>query len=247
VPLSFRSAGESHGRGCLAVLEGLPKDLPLDLGFIDGQLARRQRGHGRSARQRLEHDRVEILTGARAGRTLEAPLCLWVGNQDASLERLPNPTRPRPGHADLSGCLRHGDRDIRANIERASARETVARVAAGAVAQLLLRSLGVEVLGHVVAIGPVGSDRAPGVGLEDAVGLERARQPVTASELGTLDAGLVPAMRAAIDAAREAGDTLGGVVEVVAAGVPGGWGSFAQWTSRLDGRLAQALMSSPAV
>lgn len=245
--LSFRSGGESHGRGCLALLEGVPKGLELDTDFIDAQLARRQRGYGRGGRQKIETDRVQVLGGVRGGRTLGSPLVLFVENRDYKIEEMPDLTRPRPGHADLSGCLRHGDRDIRANIERSSARETAARVAAGAVAQLILRALGAEVLGHVVRIGSVAVPGAAGSSLADCEALVAARARVTGSPFGLADDGCSDAMRAAIDEALRGKDSLGGVAEVVAHGVPPGLGSFAQWNEKLDGRLAQALMSIQAV
>lgn len=244
--LSFRSGGESHGRGCLALLEGLPKGLVIDTDFVDAQLARRQRGYGRGGRQKIETDRVEILGGVRGGRSLGSPLVLWVKNRDYKIEEMPDLTRPRPGHADLSGCLRHGDRDIRANIERSSARETAARVAAGAVAQLLLRAFGVELLGHVVRLGDVLVPGRPGQRLTEIGALQSARAAVTASPFGLVDEEHAGSMRAAVDAAIASKDSLGGIVEVVACGVPPGLGSFAQWDEKLDGRLAQALMSIQA-
>ena len=245
--LRFQTGGESHGPGGLAFLEGLPKGLPLDLEFIDSQLARRQRGYGRSGRQGIEKDHAEILGGTRAGRCLEAPLLLWVANRDATIEDRDQLASPRPGHADLAGCLRHGDRDLRANLERASARETAARVAAGAVAQLLLRSIGCEVLGHVIGIGGVGLPGEPGSGLDSLESLSQARARVEGSEFGVVEASAEPEMKVRIDEARRLGDSVGGQVEVVAVGVPAGLGSFAQWDARLDGRLAQALLSIPAI
>lgn len=245
--LRYRSGGESHGRGVLALLEGLPRGLDLDLGFVNAQLARRQRGYGRGGRQKIESDEVDVLGGVRAGRTLGSPLVLFVANRDHRIEAMPDLTRPRPGHADLSGCFRHGDADIRANLERASARETAGRVAAGAVAQLFLRHFGVEVLGHVVGIGSVAVDGEPGRLLPDRAALEAARPGVTASPFGLVDSGPEPAMRRAVDEVLRDKDSLGGVVEVVACGVPPGLGSFAQWDERLDGRLARALMSIQAV
>lgn len=242
----WRTGGESHGKGCLAVLEGVPKDVVVDRDWIDGQLRRRQRGYGRSRRQKIETDSVEILGGVRHGRTLAGPVVLWVANRDATIEGKPELSRPRPGHADLSGCLRHGDRDIRANLERASARETAARVAAGALAALVLREIGVEVLGHAVAIGTVETSGARGLGVTTPAELTELRRKVEASELGVVDPSVEPAMKAEIDAASARGDTLGGIVEVVAAGVPPGLGGFTQWDRRLDARLAQAVMSIQA-
>ncbi|PIE22743.1 MAG: chorismate synthase [Planctomycetota bacterium] len=244
--LSFRTAGESHGRGLVAILEGLPKGLPIDTAFVDRQLRRRQGGYGRGGRQRIESDHVEVLTGIYRGRSIDAPLALWVENRDDKIEELPEPTRPRPGHVDLVGCQRHGDRDIRACLERASARETAARVAAGAVAQLLLRELGLAVLGHVVELGGVCTGQERGAGLESLSDLERARERVEASPFGVLPEGWDGRLRDAVDRVAKQGDSLGGVVEVVAVGMPPGLGSYAQWNERLDGRLAQALISIQA-
>jgi chorismate synthase len=245
--LRFQTGGESHGQGGLAFLEGLPKGLALDPGFIDSQLARRQRGYGRSGRQGIEKDRAQILGGVRAGRCLEAPLLLWVPNRDSTIEERDQLASPRPGHGDLAGCLRHGDQDVRANLERASARETASRVAAGAVAQLLLRSVGCEVLGHVVGIGGVHVPGDAGQGLDSVESVREARERVEASEFGIREPGPGAAMKDRIDDARRQGDSVGGQIEVVAAGLPAGLGSFAQWDARLDGRLAQALISIPAI
>ncbi len=252
---SFRSAGESHGAGCLALVEGLPKGLAVDPARIDRLLARRQRGYGRGGRQRIEEDRVRILSGLRGGRTLGSPLALWVENRDARIEELPDLDRPRPGHVDLAACLRHGDRDIRAGLERASARETVARVAAGAVAEILLEECGVFVLGHVVRIGGVEVPGEPGASCaarleeggapDEAVGLMRAA--VEASEFGLLEPERGEAMRREIDQAAKERDSLGGEIEVFACGLPPGLGSHLSWEDRLDGRLAQALLSIPAI
>ena len=244
--LSFRTAGESHGRGLVALLEGLPKGLLLDRSFVDRQLHRRQGGYGRGGRQRIESDHAEILSGIYRGRTIDAPLALWLKNRDHTIEELPEPTRPRPGHVDLVGCQRHGDRDIRACLERASARETAARVAAGAVAQLFLRQLGVDVLGHVVELGSVSAELERGAALESLTDLDRARARVEESPFGMLTDRRDERLRELVDRAAKDGDTLGGVVEVVAVGMPPGLGSYAQWHERLDGRLAQALLSIQA-
>jgi chorismate synthase len=222
--LSYCSAGESHGKGIVAVLEGLPKGLRIDLAFIDRQLHRRQHGYGRGGRQRIEHDRVEILSGLYRGMTMGSPLTLWVRNVDHKLEELPQPTRPRPGHVDLAGCQRHGDRDIRSVLERASARETAARVAAGAVAQLLLQQIGIAVLGRVIAIGPVDLDQERGGGIENVDHVDALRDRIEASPFGTSSDRRDDELRAAIDAAARDGDTLGGVLEVVAVGFAAGLG-----------------------
>ena len=236
------TAGESHGPGVLALLDGIPAGLALSPAEIDGDLRRRQLGYGRGARQRIERDAVRITGGVRQGRTTGAPLALQIANRDAvnwervmSVEPVVEPpeavTRLRPGHADLAGALKFGHEDVRDVIERASARETAARVAAGAVAKALLRVVGTEVQSETKSIGMVASEpRFDGGAVEG-------------SEVRCADPEKSAAMIAAIAAARDAGDTLGGVVALRASGVVPGLGSFAEWDRRLDGRIAQALMS----
>jgi chorismate synthase len=224
----------------VAVLEGIPAGLRVDAAAVDAVLARRQRGHGRGARMRIERDRAEFLGGLRGGRTLGDPLVLVVRNRDASLERLPAVTRPRPGHADLAGMLKMGTRDARDVLERASARSTAALAAAGAVAALLLRECGVEVAGFCRSVGTAEARALP----RGIPALRRARDR---SDLLCPDPAATEAMRAVVDAARAAGDTAGGVVEVWADGVPPGLGDFRTFDGRLDGRLAAALMRIPAI
>ena len=256
--LRFLTAGESHGQSLVAILDGMPAGLPLSIDQIDGQLHRRQLGHGRGRRMAIESDHVEILSGVRHGLTLGTPIALRIRNRDwvnwqwtMAVEAEPpastlgahrSPvTRPRPGHADLAGALKYGHRDLRDVLERSSARETAARVAAGACAAALLERAGIRVAAHVTAIGEV---QSPGTSLrafEDVSALDE-ENPVRC-----VDAACRDAMIAAIDAARAAGDTLGGRFEVIARGVPAGLGSYSQWDRRLDGRLAQALMSIPAI
>jgi chorismate synthase len=256
--LRFLTAGESHGEALVAILEGLPAGLPLSAEPLDWQLRRRQGGYGRGRRMAIESDRVEILSGVRGGLTLGSPVALLVRNADwvnwqwtmtvgaspapgsAGAHR-PAVTRPRPGHADLAGALKYGHRDIRDVLERASARETAARVAVGACARALLGRFGIAIASHVRAIGPVrlDDDLSPPFGQVAALDED--------DSIRCIDAATRARMIAAIDAARTAGDTLGGRVEIVAAGVPAGLGSYAQWDRRLDGRLAQALMSIPAI
>jgi len=238
--LRLSTAGESHGPATAAVLEGIPAGVRLDPAEVDALLARRQRGHGRGARMRIERDRVEILGGIRGGRTLGSPLLLVVRNRDASLERLPPVTRPRPGHADLAGMLKMGTRDARDVLERASARSTAAQVAAGAVAQALLRECGVEVAGFCLSVGGVEAATLP----EGIPGLRAARD---ANAFLCPDPGVEAAMRSLVDRARAAGDTVGGLVEVWAEGVPPGLGDFRVAGDRLDGRLAAAVMRIPAM
>ena len=244
--LSFRSAGESHGPKVTAILEGLPRGLELDLPAIDVLLRLRQGGAGRGGRQRIEADAVQVLGGVRRGTTIGSPLCLAIDNRDNTIDDLPEPSRPRPGHADLAGCYRWLDRDIRSTLERASARETCVRVAAGAVCQQLLQQAGMQVLGFVrrvhTAVLPA---ETPALAAD--ADLATWRRQRDESRLYTLHEEADAAMLAAVQAAATAGDTVGGIVEVIATGVLPGLGSCAQWHERLDTMLAGALMSIPAV
>lgn len=250
--IRFTTAGESHGRALVAILEGVPAGLPLVAADVDADLGRRMQGYGRGARMKIEADRVQFLAGVRAGATLGSPIALLIENRDFEHWRdvmAPEPdveprrrqlTRPRPGHADLAGVLKYDRADARDILERASARETAARVAAGAVCRRLLAELGVEIGSHVVALG--------GVVAQPPQPLPVPLDPAAdRSAVRCLDAAAEQQMIARIDAAKEAGDTLGGVVEVVARGVVVGLGSHVSWDRRLDGRLAAALMSLPAV
>lgn len=246
--LRFLTAGESHGKALTVIVEGLPAGLPLSEEYIARDLRRRQGGYGRGRRQRIEQDRAEILAGVRHGLTLGSPISLLIINRDfenwrekmavepvaGEAERV---TRLRPGHADLPGVLKYAFDDVRPVLERASARETAARVAAGAVCRRLLDEFGVSIHSHTVAIGQV--EASPPVA-PDWRAVERS--PVRCA-----DAAAGEAMVKAIDAAREAGDTLGGVVEVRASSVPPGLGSHVHWDRKLDGRLAQAVMSIHSV
>jgi chorismate synthase len=249
------TAGESHGKALMAIVEGVPAGLPLQADAIDRELKRRMAGHGRGGRMKIEADRAELLSGVRAGETLGSPIGLVIPNLDwenwADVMAVePDPPgagprrrqvlRPRPGHADLVGVLKYRRSDARDILERASARETAARVACGAVCKALLAHLGMEIGSHVVVLGDVEAP-APAV-------LPTPLNPVSdASPVRCLDTDAGAAMVAAIDAARKAGDTLGGIVEVVARGVPVGLGSHVSWDRKLDGRFAGALMAIPAV
>ncbi len=248
----FLTAGESHGPGLVAIVDGVPAGLRLLADDIDEGLARRQRGYGRGGRMKIETDRVTLQSGVRGGETLGGPIALLVQNRDfeswqgrmgaAPFEGPPEPVvRPRPGHADLAGGLKYDRRDLRDILERASARETTMRVAVGGVARALLRTVGVELFAHVVSIGEVVATAAHSLSVEDV----RAR--AAASDLSCADPAAETAMRAAIHAASHAGDTLGGVFEVVATGVPVGLGSHVQWDRKLDGRIAQAMMCIQAI
>jgi chorismate synthase len=238
--LDLVTAGESHGPALLAVLTGVPAGLELDVARIDAALARRQRGYGRGARMAIESDRAEVLSGTRHGRTIGSPIALRIANRDASIETLPVVTRPRPGHADLAGMFKYGTRDARDVLERASARETAARVAGGAVASQLLEALGVRVVGWLAALGPVSAAEPP----ED---LDEAVRRRDASPFLCPDPLVADAMLREVDAARDAGDTLGGVIEVRARGLPPGIGGYVCPEERLDGRLGAALLRIQAM
>ncbi len=251
--LRFTTAGESHGKALVSIVEGLPAGLPITAEWVDHDLARRMQGYGRGARMQIERDRIEWLAGVRAGETIGSPVAMLIPNRDwANWQDVMAPegapgelrrrrvTRPRPGHADLVGVLKYDRLDARDILERASARETTARVAAGALARRLLEELGVEVGSHVVSLGGVRA--APPAALPAPL-----NPAVDRSEVRTLDASAEARMIQAIDAARAAGDTLGGEVEVVARGVMLGLGSHVSWDRKLDGRLAGMLMSIPAV
>jgi chorismate synthase len=252
--LRFLTAGESHGKALNVIVDGLPAGVAVERAPIDADLRRRQGGYGRGGRMKIEQDAVEILGGVRHGLSLGGPVSLMVSNLDheswrdvMSPEPQPDSARekrrlrhPRPGHADLAGALKYGTSDLRNVLERASARETTARVAAGALARSLLRACGVEIRSHVLRIGQAclpSPEPVPWEGLDHV-----DESPVRSSDP---EAG--KAMMAEIDRAKKDGDTIGGVVEVVARGVPAGLGSFAEWDRRLDGRIAQALASIPAV
>jgi chorismate synthase len=237
--LRFLTAGESHGRALVAILEGMPAGLALGEQDILPQLARRRQGFGRSGRMKLETDVVEIVAGVMGGQTTGAPVALRIENRDVRADEPPL-TRPRPGHADLVGVQKYGLTDARRVLERASARETAARVAAGAVCRKLLGEFGIAIFSHVVEIGGVAATTRP-ERWEDIPAVAEA------SELRCADPEAEARMRQAIDDARRRGDTLGGVFEVVALGVPPGLGSYVHWDRRLDGRLAQAVVSIHAV
>jgi len=254
VPLRLTTAGESHGPRLTAILEGMPAGLAIDPAFVAADLARRQHGYGRGGRMKIEKDAALFEGGVRGGRTLGSPIAIGILNSDfANWESVMGPlavdpadatarrlTRPRPGHADLAGGMKFGTRDLRDVLERASARESVARVAAGAVCKLLLRECGITVASGVLSLGAVCDTRTP----RAYASLERVREE---SPLRALDASLEGAMVAAVDEAKSRGETLGGSILVGARGVPAGLGSFASWDRKLDGRIGQALLSVPAV
>jgi chorismate synthase len=255
VTLRFSTAGESHGKALVTIVEGLPAGLPLSAEWVNRELARRMQGYGRGARMKIERDRIEWLSGVRAGETLGSPVAMMILNRDwdnwedvmayeasdsiGELRRR-RVTRPRPGHADLAGVLKYDRIDARDILERASARETTARVAAGALAKRLLDEFGVEIGSHVVSVGGVrvATQTALPVPLNEAA---------DRSEVRVLDSAAEAEIIRRIDAAKQAGDTLGGEVEVLARGVVVGLGSHVSWDRKLDGRLAGMMMSIPAV
>ncbi|MBA2341508.1 MAG: chorismate synthase [Pyrinomonadaceae bacterium] len=252
--MRFTTAGESHGRALIAVLEGLPAGLAVDAESINRELARRQQGYGRGGRMKIEQDKAEILSGVRHGQTIGSPVALMIENKDwanwqdvmsvEELEHAPEKSRriarPRPGHADLAGGQKYNRRDLRDVLERASARETAARVSCGAIAKLLLAEFGIEIRSHVVQLGGV-----PDEPLE--INWNAISNIPDDAPLRCADAEAQGRMIDLVDEARRAGDTLGGVFEVVTRGLVPGLGSHTAWDAKLDGRLAQSVMSIPAV
>jgi len=235
----FLTAGESHGKGLTAIIEGMVNGLPLPAEYIDGELRRRQAGYGRSSRMKIEEDKVEIISGLWHGLTTGSPIALLIYNKDWRDWEAEPVSCPRPGHADLAGVVKYGISDIRPIMERASARETAARVAVGAVAKRFLEELGIAIHSHTVAIGGCHYELCETTFID--------WQQVEASPVRCAFLDLEKQMIAAIDKAKAEGDTLGGIFEMIATGIPAGLGSHVQWDRRLDGRIAQAVMSINAV
>jgi chorismate synthase len=253
--LRFETAGESHGECLVATLTGLPAGIPVSLEYINRQLWRRQQGYGRGGRMKIETDCARLVAGVRHSETIGSPVAILIENKDwknwtgtlpveareAESGKEKPVKRPRPGHADLAGAIKYNFREARYILERASARETAARVAVGALAKTFLRQFGIEVLSHVIAVGPVRIERA--VEWEEIVALSKCDDVL----LGCVDRETEARMKEAVDHAYRTGDTVGGIFEVVAHGVPPGLGSHIAWDTRLDGRLAQAIVSIQAV
>ena len=253
--LRFHTAGESHGQALVALVSGLPSGIPVDISFINRELKRRQEGYGRGGRMKIETDQAEILSGVRRSQTIGSPVAMLIANRDwenwkealpvQEQENTPQKYRslnpPRPGHADLAGCLKYNFHEARYVLERSSARESTARVAAGALAKLLLRQFGIEVLSHVIAVGDVHA--------RDSATWEQIQEVCARPEtlFRTVDAEAETKMKAAVDEILRTGDSLGGIFEVVAHNLPPGLGTHANWDERLDGLLAQAVMSLQAV
>jgi chorismate synthase len=251
--IRFSSAGESHGEALIALISGLPAGVPIDLDFVNRELWRRQQGYGRGGRMKIESDKAHILSGVRHGKTIGSPIAIEIVNRDWKNweEKLPveagDPAKyqavasPRPGHADLAGALKYNFPDARYVLERASARESTSRVAAGAMAKLMLRTLGIDVLSHVIRVGRVEMERPA---TWDEIAALAARDEVV---LGCVDPATEARMKEEVEEAARTGDTVNGVFEVVAHNVPAGLGTFANWDERLDGLLAWAVMSLQAV
>src|SRR6201996_4316497 len=251
--IRFETAGESHGEALIALISGLPAGIPVDIEFINRELWRRQQGFGRGGRMKIETDKVHILSGVRHGKTIGSPIAIEIPNRDWAnwSEKLPVETgdpgkhqavaSPRPGHADLPGALKYNFKDARYVLERASARESTSRVAAGAFAKLLLRHLGIEVASHVIRVGRVELDRTAAW---DEIAATAANHEVV---LACVDPETEARMKGEVEEAARTGDTVNGVFEVVAHNVPAGLGTYANWDERLDGLLAQSVMSLQAV
>ncbi|HEY3171007.1 MAG TPA: chorismate synthase [Thermoanaerobaculia bacterium] len=254
MPIRLVTAGESHGPRLTAILEGIPAGLRIDPDFVDRDLARRQHGYGRGGRMKIESDRALFQGGVRGSMTLGSPIAIGIENRDfANWSKVMDPlendpdasaqrrlTRPRPGHADLAGGMKYGAEDLRNVLERASARESAARVAAGAVCKLLLGECGIEIKSGVLSLGSVIDENSP----RSFESLEKVRED---SPLRAIDASIEKKMVAAVDSAKRAGETLGGSILVGARGVPAGLGSYASWDRKLDSRIGAALLSIPAV
>jgi chorismate synthase len=251
--IRFSTAGESHGEALIALLSGLPAGVPVDLDFVNRELWRRQQGYGRGGRMKIETDKAHILSGVRHGKSIGSPIAIEIVNSDWKNweSKLPvdvgDPAlhqavaSPRPGHADLAGALKYNFPDARYVLERASARESTARVAAGAVAKLMLRTLGIEIASHAVRVGRVALDRAA---TWNEIAALAAREDIL---LGCVDSATEARMKKEVEEASRTGDTVGGIFEVVAHGIPAGLGTYVNWDERLDGQLAEAVMSVQAV
>lgn len=262
--LTYQTAGESHGKGLSALVDGFPAGVPIDLEFINNELRRRQGGYGRGGRQKIETDQVEVLSGILRGKSMGSPIMLWVKNKDYKIETMPSLFQPRPGHGDLTGSIKYMT-EIRTILERASARETAARVAAGALAQVFLRQLGIQTAGYVVSIGSLMLNRSRLSESEqnteqkkdqsNSFVSEEIDQMTYADLVARRDASDVYSLfperdeeaHQLIDRCRDEGDTLGGVIEIRVFNLPMGIGTHAQWSRKLDGRLAQAAMAVQAI
>jgi chorismate synthase len=238
--LRYLTAGESHGKALIAILEGMPAGLKLDSGIINNELRRRQAGYGRGARMKIEHDSVEILSGLRKGLTIASPIAISIKNKDFKIDKLPSVNCPRPGHADLAGMLKYNTIDARDILERASARETAARTAIGAICRIFLKEFNVDVFSHTKYIGDIESDT-------EGLSLRQIKERSSKSCLNCADKASEILMKKRIDQAKKTGDTLGGCFEVICAGIMPGLGSHVHYDRKIDARLALQLVSIQAI
>lgn len=238
--LRYMTAGESHGEALIVIIDGFPQGLRLDKSFIDRELKRRMHGYGRGGRMKIESDEARVLSGSRKNMTIGSPVGILIKNKDFSIDALHPIAKPRPGHADLAGALKYDFSDIRSVLERSSARETAARVAAGAVAKIFLLEFGIDILSHTISIGSVKADT-------HEFTFSKIRTLAERSDLRCADKDAEREMKEEIDNAKMEGDSLGGVSEIIVRGAPVGLGTYTQWDRRMDGLLAKAVMSIPAV
>lgn len=238
--LRYLTAGESHGKALLAILEGMPAGIRVSADFINSELKKRQSGYGRGDRMKIESDTAEILSGLRNGETIGSPISLLIKNTDSRIDELPKIHSPRPGHADLAGAMKYGRRDMRDILERSSARETAVRVAVGAVCKVLLAEFGIDIFSHVIHIGGIDAHTS-------SLSLADIKKKASGSILRCADKAAEKLMCEEIDKSSNEGDTLGGIFEIIITGQPAGIGSHVQWDRKLDARLAMAIMSIQAV
>ncbi len=237
--LRFLTAGESHGKALSVIIDGFPAGVKIDIARIDSELSRRQVGYGRGGRMKIEKDKAEVISGINKGLTFGAPISILIKNKDFSIDRMPAIDSPRPGHADLAGGMKYGLKDFRPILERASARETAARVVVGALAKQFLDNFNISIFSHVVQIGDVGVTKK--------INMDSIQRLAGRSKLRCVDSKVELEMIRLIDKARKEKDSLGGVFEVIAKGIPTGLGSYVQWDLRLDAQIASGILSIPAV
>jgi len=237
--IRYLTAGESHGKALTCIIEGIPSGLKLDIDLINRELARRMKGFGRGKRMAIEKDRIDLLSGVKGGKTLGSPISVMIGNKDHKIESLHPITSPRPGHADLAGLLKFASKDVREILERASARETAARVTVGSIAKIMLAEFNIDLLSHVITIGKIKTKKT--------TTFSRIKALSERSPVRCIDHKASSLMCREIKNAIKKGDTLGGIFEIIIKGVPPGIGSYTQWDARLDGNLAKSIMSVPGV
>ncbi|MDD4203147.1 MAG: chorismate synthase [Candidatus Omnitrophica bacterium] len=238
--MRYMTAGESHGEQLVSIVDGMPADIKIDEKFLNNELSRRMVGYGRGGRMKIEKDKVHIVSGIRKGKTIGSPVSIIIKNKDFKIKELPPIFNARPGHADLAGALKYNQYDMRNMLERSSARETAEKVAVGALCKLLLKEFNIDMLSHVLVLGNVGA-------YTDEMSYEQIKKAAESADIRCADKKARVLMKEEIDKARQQGDSLGGICEVVIKGVPVGLGTYTQWDRRLDGEFAKALMSIQAV